>query len=345
MGKKAVKHIFFSLSVIITALLLAAVIVCRQASYFPPAEGEFWMPVAMLLPVALVVNLVVLVWWLVRRRWLVALMPLAALGAGWGFITAYIPMPSFGKDSSYDIRVSTLNAHGFRYYHSVEATVRAVETIMRREQVDLLCLQEFVSEKNFSSTNIDDAFDRKLPYFVYGGSLAIVSRFPIVRHEYKMAPAGSDDYLYADIVIGADTVRILTVHLQSTGVSGLQRRLRGRPELNTDRLLATVEGNSAIRAEQAMRICGQIEASPYPVILAGDFNDTPSSYTYRRMAQMLTDGFRDAGRGYAGTFRNMGGLLRIDYVFYDNRFSGANYRTIPDEISDHKAVVADIKIK
>ena len=92
-------------------------------------------------------------------------------------------------------------------------------------------------------------------------------------------------------------------------------------------------------------IRAEMDASPYPVILAGDFNDTPSSYTYRTMKGDMTDGFRDSGSGYGGTFRYLGGVLRIDYIFYDDAFEGIRYYMPPEDVSDHKAVVAELRFR
>ena len=86
--------------------------------------------------------------------------------------------------------------------------------------------------------------------------------------------------------------------------------------------------------------------SPWPrLVLAGDFNDTPSSYTYREMKGALTDGFRRCGNGYGGTFRYLGGLLRIDYVFYDDTFECVRYYMPSEVVSDHKVVIAELRFK
>ena len=42
-----------------------------------------------------------------------------------------------------------------------------------------------------------------------------------------------------------------------------------------------------------------------PVILCGDFNDTPASYTYRTVKGDLTDGFRDCGSGFGYTLSSI----------------------------------------
>lgn len=68
-------------------------------------------------------------------------------------------------------------------------------------------------------------------------------------------------------------------------------------------LVLKMKSNYLKRAEQADTIHAEIERSPYPVLVCGDFNDTPASYTYRQIRKGLIDGFRDCGSDYQYTFR------------------------------------------
>ena len=63
-------------------------------------------------------------------------------------------------------------------------------------------------------------------------------------------------------------------------------------------------------------------------MVCGDFNDTPVSYTYRRVSRKLQDAFREAGRGYSHTYRGFFDMLRIDYVLYDKHFKALGYDVI-----------------
>ena len=153
--------------------------------------------------------------------------------------------------------------------------------------------------------------------------------------------------LRADLLVGGDTVRLFAVHLQTSGIAQLRHRFRKDYDRDApvEQILGELEHNSSIRAGQVGEIRAEMDASPYPVILAGDFNDTPSSYTYRTMKGDMTDGFRDSGSGYGGTFRYLGGVLRIDYIFYDDAFEGIRYYMPPEDVSDHKAVVAELRFR
>lgn len=349
MGRKAVSYLLYSLSVVATGLLLAAAVLSWRSSFIAPGEGGFWATAALLMPAVLLANLLALVWWLVRRKWVVALMPLAALGLNVGYISAMVQLSGPGAPGEgHGIRVATLNVNGFRSLGSAAATADAVARLMRREGVDVLCLQEFLEAREFPADSIGALFAPQMPYFVHEGSAALASRYPILDHTYVQFPDTSNDYLRADLLVDRDTVRIFSVHLQTSGVAQLRRRFRAdynREIPPVDTVVVAWERNSSIRAGQVRDIRAEIDASPYPVILAGDFNDTPSSYTYRRMKGGMTDGFRAAGSGYGGTFRYLGGLLRIDYIFYDDAFEGVRYYTLPEPVSDHKAVIAGLRFK
>lgn len=104
-------------------------------------------------------------------------------------------------------------------------------------------------------------------------------------------------------------------------------------------LVLKMKSNYRKRAEQADMIHAEIKCSPYPVLVCGDFNDTPASYTYHRVRKDLVDGFRDCGSGYQYTFRQLYKLWRIDYVFYSESLKGCECYSPETSYSDHNMVV------
>ena len=196
MGCKAVSILFYGISVVLTGLLLVAAVLCRYASSVSPGEGGFWATLALLMPVVLLANVVALVWWTVRRKWIVLLMPLVALVLNLGYISAMVQLPDF-KDSGdpHDIRIATLNVNGFRRLGSMPATARAIAGMMNREQVDVLCLQEFMDSREFPADSIGKVFAPRMPYFLHEGSAALVSRYPVIDHKYVRFADTSNDYL------------------------------------------------------------------------------------------------------------------------------------------------------
>ena len=170
MGRKAVSFLFYGISVVLTGLLLVAAVLCRYASSVSPGEGGFWATLAVLLA-----NVVALVWWAVRRKWIVLLMPLVALVLNLGYISAMVQLPDFKeRGNPHDIRIATLNVNGFRRLESTPATARAIAGMVNREQVDVLCLQEFMDSREFPADSIGKVFARRMPYFLHEGGAALI---------------------------------------------------------------------------------------------------------------------------------------------------------------------------
>ena len=185
MGRKAVSFLFYGISVVLTGLLLVAAVLCRYASSVSPGEGGFWATLALLMPVVLLANVVALVWWAVRRKWIVLLMPLVALVLNLGYISAMVQLPDFKeRGNPHDIRIATLNVNGFRRLESTPATARAIAGMVNREQVDVLCLQEFMDSREFPADSIGKVFARRMPYFLHEGGAALASRYPVLDHKY-----------------------------------------------------------------------------------------------------------------------------------------------------------------
>ncbi len=347
MSQRRFSTSFDRFAVFLTAIVSMTAIVCRTASYVSPETGKLWVSLALVLPVVLLLTCAALVWWLVRNRPGMIWMPAIAIFCNLGYISAKVQLPDFRDGSPADLRVATLNAFSFSYLDSVSMTVDAVDAIAERERIELFCIQECLSPVSDSFDRLQKALARRMPYFTDESGQAIFSRYPILKHGYARFDNSWNNYLWADLAVGCDTVRILSVHLQTTGVESLRigYRKEKKGPVPVDRLFGTVERNSRIRARQVEDILYMVDTTKLPLIVAGDFNDTPSSYTYRRMHDRLTDGFRVAGSGFERTFRPLGNVLRIDYIFCNDDFRFVGYRTLDDAVSDHRIVTAELQFR
>ncbi len=236
---------------------------------------------------------------------------------------------------------------------------------------DVLCLQEFYQEPAGVRSADGDLFrvGEKLgagsgrQVFVSKSltnpmgaqfGLAIFSRLPIVgRGEIAFGRLSQNHAMWVDVAGPGpgDTVRIFNAHLQSMSLdeddlvaagstkAGLRRKGRG--------LLSRFARGAAARAWQADTLVAHIARSPYPVLLAGDCNDLPYSYSYDRLAGSLQNAWATVGFGPGNTYHGrLPPLLRID-----QQFAGPQWRVLACRVhteipySDHFPVEALYQLK
>ena len=98
------------------------------------------------------------------------------------------------------------------------------------------------------------------------------------------------------------------------------------------------------RQLQAEKIRTEIDKSPYPVIVTGDFNDVPNSYAYHTIGKGLNNAFAEKGSGLGRTFSGISPVLRIDNIFADKKMDVLQFQLIKKKLSDHFPILADLQM-
>ncbi|HEV2832870.1 MAG TPA: endonuclease/exonuclease/phosphatase family protein, partial [Hanamia sp.] len=182
--------------------------------------------------------------------------------------------------------------------------------------------------------------------------ILILSKYPIIRKQTVVN--NPDDYnstfQFVDILAHQDTLRVFNVHLQSLKFTKENLAYLDKGRIKTS---ATTESKNVIskiktgiikRASQAFFIKDEMNHSPYPIILCGDFNDVPDSYAYETIGAGLQNAFVERGSGISRTFSSISPTLRIDNIFADKRFTITQFTRVRKLLSDHFPIVADMKI-
>jgi endonuclease/exonuclease/phosphatase family metal-dependent hydrolase len=159
--------------------------------------------------------------------------------------------------------------------------------------------------------------------------------------------------IYSDIVIEKDTFRIFNNHLQSFRLRRMERSLieeiASPEDIQTmdeiKSLSVSLKQGFVRRAQQAQVVKNYIDKSPYPVIVAGDFNDTPVSYSYRKIRKGLNDSFVKSGYGAGFTYRGNYPPNRIDYILYDKSLINSYFEIVRIKYSDHYPIFAYFRRK
>jgi len=239
----------------------------------------------------------------------------------------------------------------------------AMFALIKKQELDILCLQDFyTSEKKNDFNNREDiSREMKLPFRFFSsdfnrdgmqhwGSI-IYSRYPIIKSDKLKLSKGplSESLIYADIVREKDTFRIINMHLASYRFN--ERDYRSIEKIRKQEDTGLVATRNIVqkmrdayvgRSRQADIVASFIKTSPYPVIVCGDFNDTPASYTYFTIRGPLQDAFLRKGSGIGRTYAGLAPTLRIDYIFADKIFRINSFRKITSGLSDHYPVIANL---
>ncbi len=356
MGKKAVFRLFYVYSIAATILLALFTWGAWYAQYVPPASSSLFPFLGLALPCLLLLNVVAIIYWSLRWRYWVWI-PLLAILANWQYIHSIYQFSSQKPSEENSIRLATYNIDSFGNDKSGN-TCREVAQFMKEEHIDIICFQEFHASREFPFDSILAVFQEweycAVPYSKESLlQLAILSRYPIVNSELIRYEETANCSMWCDIVIQTDTIRVFNNHLQTTSVSQNKRKLE--KQLATDnrygstqavtRIFTAMHDNFVMRSRQAEKVQEYISQSPYPLIVCGDLNSIPSSYTYRTIHDSkLKDGFHTSGKGYMYTFRYLKKILRIDYIFHSDRFKGITYYSPDVEYSDHKPVIMELVI-
>ncbi|MDR1758363.1 MAG: endonuclease/exonuclease/phosphatase family protein [Bacteroidales bacterium] len=284
------------------------------------------------------------------------------------------------------IKVMSYNVQLFGLYssshHAEQLRVRDAEmSFLRAQQPDILCLQEYFYDKTGTlDFNTRDSLlslmglSRKSSkeqsnYYVtlfpastrnnYQAGEAIFSKYKIVRSGAVPLPDTNtyNGSLFADIKYKHDTIRVYCIHLESFKMSEADYEIGKEwsegnfndPAFNKKayHLSEKVAVASRERAKQVKMIRAHVKQSPYPVIICGDFNDTPVSYSYYQLCRGLDDSFRRSGKGAGITYRGDAfPNYRIDYILHSSKYNAYEH-TVCTSIatSDHFPVYTYLSLK
>lgn len=272
-------------------------------------------------------------------------------------------------DSVYKIMSYNVRLFDLYNWTNNKQTRNQIFNLLAEESPDIVCFQEFYYEdsKDFNSLDTMQSFMKAKNMHVeitktvkeknhFG--IATFTNFPIINKGKIVFGKTSDNLcIYTDVLINGDTVRVYNMHLQSIRLrredykflEALLKEKDKKEEVDEFGGATTIMGRMKKaymrRAWQAEVISSHIRNCPYKVLVCGDFNDTPTSYTYRIMSRGLYDAFKISSSGLGRTYIGRFPSFRIDYILHSKDIQSADFEVIARELSDHYPVTCSFKIK
>lgn len=360
---KPVRRIKFKAvkTLIVNVLFSLLTLLAYHATSIPPDESE-WAPfVGYLVPVFMAIQLAFLFNWGVRGKPIHFLVPLLTLVAGYPHIRSTISINPAPDVENHDLKVVSYNIRQLQGYGKVKDKTReeakALINWLKDSDADIVCLQEYYNNKERFGFDFKDEMKdvgykysfyskAKRTFFITGEvGVMIYSKFPIKGTKAIHKSDGpNNQVVYADIKTPKGIIRVFDVHLHSLQLKEKELRTTSDQEKlkqNAKSVGFKLKQGFAKRLDQVMMLDSAVAASPLPVLVCGDFNDMPYSYTYRLMRKRLNNAFEEAGAGFDFSYNGIIPFLRIDNQWMSKEFKALNFETWTQvSLSDHFPIVA-----
>lgn len=360
---------------IVTNFILAVLFLL--GSYGGHLDPKNWWPLGFLTLSAfyflLLLVFFILFWLFVKPGW--SLISIITLLLSYKPVIQVIPLrfsSSFNKEKAAGgIRIISWNVEHFNILEHKKHPEKKQQMLdlIKEYDPDIACFQEMVgsdsikdainyvpdieTELHFNGNNY--SYNRKLDFDgKHHFGIITFTKLPITGKEtVKFYPYDYNSiFQYTDVVKDTDTIRVFNIHLQSLKFTADNLKYIDDPEINSESdikksksVISKLKSGFLKRKEQADRIRTEIDKSPYPVIVCGDFNDVPNSYAYNTIGSSMQNAFAEKGIGIGRTFSSISPTLRIDNIFVAEKFTVTQYTRINKKLSDHFPVFADIEMK
>ena len=356
------KKVLYKILLAINTVFAIALLLAYLAVHISPVVFALPALFGLAYPYLLLINIILVITWLSYLRY-EALISVVVIALGITHFSNYLKIRKTSGNKENAIKVLSYNTMAFSYlgYSNIETTKQKELKLIKNLNPDIICLQEFSGRGNpsqYESEVISQLGGKYNPHLkvisngrnrFYG--IITLSKYPIVNRGEIEYPQSSSFSIYCDVVIRKDTFRIYNNYLQSFGLRNMDRpfieEMVGRVDQETIkgiwRLTGSLRRGFIIRAIQSQVLKEHIDRSPYPVIVMGDFNDTPVSYSYRKIRRGLNDSFVNSGYGAGFTYNGNYPPNRIDYILYDDALINTSFDIIKVKYSDHYPIVAYFK--
>ena len=268
---------------------------------------------------------------------------LAILFMGVKFGCRFLPKPTVSLENSQGTILRVLTHNTGQYlpdYTNINKTILTYSP-------DVVLLQEITED--YAKGDILK-LNGEYPYQYTGPMLGekhvgmgFLSRYPILEiDDFKLAKDGLVFQQRAIINVKGNKVAFYNIHLTFPWFRPTEHHLFSN--------VTWVSYDDHIRREEIVHLIDLLEKEEYPVVIGGDFNFNEQSSDYDKIVALLTDAYKNSGKGFGFTWPanktssvNLSTpMVRVDYIFHSSAIQTCAARVLPKTESDHKPVLVDL---
>jgi len=286
---------------------------------------------SLVFPYLLCIHFLCTVVWIIKRKKIAIIFALSTF-AFYNPIRRWInfvPQDKSITQSKADIKVLTYNVkYGSSGWENVRKYIHA-------QNADIILVQERDTNRAVRTDLV------KYP------SVILKTKHKIIRQGDLINDDSKGNSFYADVSIRGKIVRVINVYLEpfrlNKNMLGMRDEYYREEHPNKiQTILSKLFPTFRTHEDQVRKIRKAVDNSPYPIILAGDFNSVPNSWEYYNLGKNLDDAFVKAGKGSSTSFHDFKFPLRIDYIFTSQNIIPKSYRVdYSVKLSDHYPVIAE----
>lgn len=300
-------------------------------AYIPPSVFGMLNLLSLGFPILIIINILLLIFWIASWKKRAAVFLILSLF----FIIPtrrwinYTPT----KKETPNLKIISLNGKSGKFGDE------NIYNFLNDQKADVVLTQEYKSAENLKGF---EYFERNFPV------VKIQSRFPIVESGIVETDAKNGRCIYADIKINGKIIRFVNVYMEPFYLDKSMVKPTKDMNVNEEKaknIIHKLVPTFRKHQSQIAPIKGFLDSSPYPIILAGDFNSVPNSYEYYTLSENLEDTFLKVGRGSGTSFHDFKFPIKIDHIFASKSITPISYKVDRSvKISDHFPVIAEFLI-
>jgi len=309
--------------------------------YLPPKTFPTLSLLGLVVSLLIIVNIIFAIFWAVqlRSRFFVSF---TVLFISYFYFNVFYEF-SFGEVSGTSKKTLSVLSYNVRLFNAYEEdpkadAVQTISEILVAQDPDVICIQEYYKPNTVDFSGYPYRYIHFKSEKAKLGH-AIFSKYPLINTGALDFEGTYNNTLFADVIKENDTLRLYAVHLQSLGIIP---RVSYLQESDNEKLRKRIATAFEKQQDQVEAILAHKQNTRHPVIICGDFNNTPFSYTYRKLKEDMQDAFHKRGTGLRTTFKFEKYPMRIDYIFVSESLEVLSFNTLKKTFSDHYAVRATV---
>lgn len=350
---KIISKLLLVVNVIVAAMLLLS----AWGGYINPNTFGWEGSLALLFPFLVLLSFLFMAGWLVvqSRRWLVSFCALILCVFQ---LRTYCPINMPQPVPKGAIKVVSYNTYGLGWGLKDSVIYKQMMDYLRNSDADLFCAQESNYNLGHKSTVEEAVAHWKYRDSVFipksCNALTLFSNYPILdRHVIHSSSPGHVCVAY-NVKIEGDTVVVVNCHFVSNAINPEDKAtyqkivtISDRDSTSEDilRLGRKVNDAGLRRAKQADSLALYLEQQgDRPIIVCGDFNETPLSYVHTRLCRLLNDAYTASGNGPGISYHLNKMYFRLDNILCSSHWRSFGARVDNrQKMSDHYPIEAWLK--